>query len=167
MKNYVKDSQKLPMFGVGPYLVGSLGVLTLAGMLLSGNILKSGMLGGLWVIIFRVIGTLILSSGLAIWFIGAMKSDMDDSIIENRLQTGGIYAWVRNPMYSGVWYTIIGIGLMCHNWWLIVIQIINWGIMTIVLKNTEEKWLENLYGEEYMEYKSQVNRCIMWFPRKK
>ena len=155
------------MFGVGPYLVGSLGVLTLAGMLLSGNILKSGMLGGLWVILFRVIGTLILLSGLAIWFIGAMKSDMDDSIIENRLQTGGIYAWVRNPMYSGVWYTIIGIGLMCHNWWLIVIQIINWGIMTIVLKNTEEKWLENLYGEEYMEYKSQVNRCIMWFPRKK
>ena len=127
MKNYVKDSQKLPMFGVGPYLVGSLGVLTLAGMLLSGNILKSGMLGGLWVIIFRVIGTLILLSGLTVWFIGAMRSDMDDSIIE----------------------------------------IINWGIMTIVLKNTEEKWLENLYGEEYMEYKSQVNRCIMWFPRKK
>ena len=120
MKNYVKDSQKLPMFGVGPYLVGSLGVLTLAGMLLSGNILKSGMLGGFWVIIFRVIGTLIILSGL-----------------------------------------------MCHNWWLIVIQIINWGIMTIVLKNTEEKWLENLYVEEYMEYKSQVNRCILWFPRKK
>ena len=160
MKNYVKDSQKLPMFGVGPYLVGSLGVLTLAGMLLSGNILKSGMLGGLWVIIFRVIGTLILLSGLAIWFIGAMKSDMDDSIIENRLQTGGIYAWVRNPMYTGVWFIVTGVTLLCHNAWLLILFPIDWIILTVVLKNTEEKWLLNLYGADYAAYKVRVNRCI-------
>jgi len=38
-----------------------------------------------------------------IWFIGAVRSDMDDHIESNKLKTSGIYAWVRNPMYSGWW----------------------------------------------------------------
>ena len=38
-------------------------------------------------------------------------------------------------------------------------------ILTIVLKNTEEKWLLDLYGEEYARYKKHVNRCIPWFPK--
>lgn len=32
--------------------------------------------------------------------------------------------------------------------------------MTIILKNTEEKWLYALYGEKYKEYCKKVNRCI-------
>ena len=43
---------------------------------------------------------------------------------------------------------------------------INWLIMTIALKNTEEKWLLDLYGNEYEEYKKRVNRCIPWFPKR-
>lgn len=32
--------------------------------------------------------------------------------------------------------------------------------MTIILKNTEEKWLYTLYGEKYKEYCKKVSRCI-------
>lgn len=39
---------------------------------------------------------------------------------------------------------------------------VGWIIMTIVLKNTEEKWLLDLYGKEYADYKKRVNRCIPW-----
>ncbi len=39
---------------------------------------------------------------------------------------------------------------------------LNWAIITLVLINTEEKWLLNLYGEEYSNYKKRVNRCIPW-----
>lgn len=55
---------------------------------------------------------------------------------------------------------MIGLKLMWHNAWLLVIPVINWLIMTIVLKNTEEKWLFDLYGKDYEEYKKRVNRCI-------
>ena len=51
---------------------------------------------------------------------------------------------------------------MWHNICMIPVFFINWGIMTIVLKNTEEKWLTDLYGEEYEEYKKRVNRSIPW-----
>ena len=39
-------------------------------------------------------------------------------------------------------------------------------IMTIFLKNTEEKWLSELYGQEYLDYCKRVNRCIPWSPKK-
>ena len=55
---------------------------------------------------------------------------------------------------------------MWHNWLLVPMILVDWIIMTIVLKNTEEKWLLDLYGEEYAEYKEHVNRCIPWIPRR-
>ena len=39
---------------------------------------------------------------------------------------------------------------------------LNRGIMTITLINSVEKWLLDLYGEEYTKNKSRVNRCIPW-----
>ncbi len=104
--------------------------------------------------------------GLAVWYIGALRSDMDESITENRLQTKGIYSWVRNPMYSGWWMALSGITCMWHNAWMLLLPLIDWGIMTVALINTEEKWLINLYGKEYEDYKKRVNRCIPWFPKR-
>ena len=40
--------------------------------------------------------------------------------------------------------------------------VIDWLIITVALINTEEKWLLDLYGDEYAEYKKHVNRCIPW-----
>ena len=65
-------------------------------------------------------------------------------------------------MYSGWWMLISGISLMWHNIFLISVIFINWGIMTVVLKATEEKWLSDLYGQEYEDYCKRVNRCIPW-----
>ncbi len=35
------------------------------------------------------------------------------------------------------------------------------------MKNTEEKWLLELYGIEYANYCKRVNRCIPWFSKNK
>lgn len=51
---------------------------------------------------------------------------------------------------------------MWHNIWLLLFPIIDF--MTVALINSEEKWLLGLYGEEYAEYKKNVNRCIPWKP---
>ena len=56
---------------------------------------------------------------------------------------------------------------MWHNAWMLILPLLDWVIITIALINTEEKWLLDLYGEEYAEYKKHVNRCIPWIPRKK
>jgi protein-S-isoprenylcysteine O-methyltransferase Ste14 len=162
MKNYVKEGQKLPMFGIGPKLIMTIGLLVVISIVLFVYVLKIGTVEGPAAWIFRAVGIVFFVLGFIIWFIGALKSGMDESISDNKLNTSGIYAWVRNPMYSGWWILITGISLMWHNVFLIPVFFINWLIMTIVLINTEEKWLLDLYGSEYAEYKKHVNRLIPW-----
>ncbi|MCR5166430.1 MAG: isoprenylcysteine carboxylmethyltransferase family protein [Oscillospiraceae bacterium] len=162
LKNYIKEGQKLPLFGIGPYLIYGTGLFTVICIILFVYIFKVGNLTGNPVWVFRMIGGILIVFGFIIWFVGALRFGMDKSITENKLKTDGIYAWVRNPMYSGCWILITGISFMWHNICMIPVFFINWGIMTIVLRNTEEKWLANLYGKEYEEYKRRVNRCIPW-----
>lgn len=38
--------------------------------------------------------------------------------------------------------------------------------MTVLMKNTEEKWLSKRYGSEYEAYCRRVNRCIQGIPDK-
>jgi len=164
LKNYNKDGQRLPLFGIGPYMIFGMGAVNLMGIILFGYIFRIGILNSPWKMIFKIVGTILIVSGIFIWFIGAVRSDMDDHIESNKLKTNGIYAWVRNPMYSGWWIAFAGITLMWHNIWMLVLPVINWIIMTITLINSEEKWLLDLYGAEYETYKTKVNRCIPWKP---
>ncbi|MCR5376570.1 MAG: isoprenylcysteine carboxylmethyltransferase family protein, partial [Lachnospiraceae bacterium] len=156
------EGQKLPLFGVGPYIVYGIAMVNVIGIILLEYVFKIGILESPWTIIFRIVGSLMIVLGGVIWYIGALRSDMDASITENRLQTKGIYALVRNPMYSGWWIALSGITLMWHNAWMLILPVIDWAIMTVALINTEEKWLLDLYGNEYAEYKKRVNRLIPW-----
>ena len=56
---------------------------------------------------------------------------------------------------------------MWHNVILLAIIPINWPILTISLIHTEEKWLTDVYGDEYVLYKKSVNRLIPGFRGKK
>ena len=162
MKNYVKEGQKLPLYGVGPYIVYGMAAVTAVGIVLFSYVFRIGTQSAPWTYIFRISGGFLIAIGAIVWFIGALRSGMDENIAENKLKTDGIYAWVRNPMYSGWWFMITGISLMWVNVWILITPFINWLIMTIVLKRTEEKWLLDLYGDEYVKYLRRVNRCIPW-----
>ncbi len=165
MKNFVKDGQKLPLYGIGPYLVMVMAFLTAVVIFLSFNVFSFARLAGIWKWIFMAFGSVFITAGFVIWLIGALKSGMDDSIADNRLKTDCIYSAMRNPMYTGLWFLFFGISLFFHNYMVIPVFFINWLIMTIVLINTEEKWLLNVYGQDYADYKKRVNRCFPWFPR--
>ena len=97
---------------------------------------------------------------------GADKGDkLKSNIKENRLKTDGSFRFVRNPRYSTFLLVEFGLALVCHNLYLLIIPVLFWIEMTIVLKHTEEKWLTELYGQEYIEYCKKVNRCIPFFPK--
>ena len=162
MKNYKKGGQKLPLFGVGPWLIGGITLLDAVVLYFVSHVYKIGVLEGIWAWIFRIVGVALFISGIAIWYIGSILSGMDDNIRDNKLKTDGIYAWVRNPMYTGFWFAITGITFIWRNFFMVLTFLIGWAVITIVLINTEEKWLLKVYGNEYTEYKKRVNRCIPW-----
>ena len=152
------------MFGIGPYLIYGIAFLNALVIILTHYVFKIGILTGVWIIVLRIAGGVIIALGIGIWFIAAMRSGMDEHITENKLKTDGIYSWVRNPMYTGCWFIMIGITFMWHNFWALPMIAVDWIILTVVLINTEEKWLLNVYGDEYAEYRKRVNRCIPFFP---
>ena len=92
LKNYSKEGQKLPMFGIGPYLIYGVAFLNAVVIVLTSYVFKVGILEDIWVWIFRIVGGIVIILGIVIWFIGAMRSGMDENITENKLKTDGIYS---------------------------------------------------------------------------
>ncbi len=80
--------------------------------------------------------------------------------------TTGVYSIVRNPVYSAFIFIFTGILLFTANYILLILPFVFWAFLTILMKNTEEKWLKNEFGTEYEIYLKEVNRVIPW-PRKK
>lgn len=165
VSRYLGDKGKkehLPMTGVGPIYVIVIVVFTIAGIALSGTkALLSGKIEMLKVP-FLVLGILLILLGLYLWFSANFQAKLGENIISNTLVTTGVYSYVRNPIYSAFMLMCTGALLIANNCWLLILPIFYWGFMTILMKNTEEKWLYDLYGEQYVEYCRQVNRCIPW-----
>lgn len=105
-----KDSGHLPFFGVGPLYVALVCGLTAAGVWASSSgLLESGIVASLKVPM-RVAGVLVILAGLFIWLCALLGSRIDDGIRNNRLVTDGVYAWCRNPLYTGWMLMAIGVG---------------------------------------------------------
>ena len=164
LKSDQKKHQKIPTYGAAPYLYITLLVLNLTGWLLSQSVLESGLLKGGFKDLFYLIGFLLMAVATRIWWLSVVKSDINTSIQNNELKTTGIYARTRNPIYFSWWLCGIGITLTMHNVWLLLLIPIQWVILTIVIRITDEKWLYQLHGEAYKDYCERVNR---WIPLKK
>lgn len=113
-----------------------------------------------------MIGFLLIIEGIICFFSADFGGKLIKSIKSNQLKTNGSYAFVRNPCYTACFLISVGALFMAHNLLLLFLPIVYWLEMTIVLKNTEENWLIELYGQKYIDYCKKVNRCIPWFPKK-
>lgn len=154
------EKEHLPFMGVGPVYVGGILTLTAVAIFLSRAekipVAGAGALQRpLW-----TLGLLLILGGAWMWFAAFFKSDIDKSIEANRLVTDGVYAHVRNPIYSAFLFLCTGALLMEANLWLLVLPVIYWLFLTLLMKFSEEKWLLALYGQPYADYCRRVPRCI-------
>jgi len=155
-------NQKLSLYGIGPVYGTIISVLTATAFLCRNlNIFQSGKIEKLK-IPFIIAGIIFVLIGIFMWIQAVIVSKIDDGIRENYLVTRGIYAWVRNPIYSAFMMAYTGIVLIIGNVFFFVLPFLYWLLMTVLVRNTEEKWLYNMFGDEYKEYCKKVNRCIPW-----
>ncbi|MBS1729738.1 MAG: isoprenylcysteine carboxylmethyltransferase family protein [Bacteroidetes bacterium] len=76
------------------------------------------------------------------------------------LQTTGVYAITRNPMYLGLGILYVGITGLIGNWWnLILFPFLMLIIQEYIIKR-EERYLEAAFGQEYIQYKSKTRRWL-------
>lgn len=152
----------LPMYGVGPIYVAVIIGVTFLGIVLSiWNRIPLIRYQGISVVML-ILGIGLVVYGIYLWYAAVIKDKIDDGIVNNRLVTTGIYAQVRNPIYSAFLIACTGILLIYGNILLLFLPFFYWGFLTVLMRSTEEKWLRKLYGEEYEEYCRSVNRCIPW-----
>ena len=115
-------------------------------------------------IMFRVIGMYFAFLGDLIfltatwtmrdsWRAGVARDDHG----KRDLVTNGIYKYSRNPAFLAFDFVYIGIMLMFCNFVLVLVTI--WAIVMLHLQILqEEKYLEEIHGQAYKEYKNAVSR---------
>ena len=154
------------MYGVGPIYGGVIIAVTVAAVIAGHcDSFEAGVIDTLK-IPFVVVGILIIALGIALWLGAIFRSKIDSGITENRLVTSGVYAMCRNPIYTAFMFFCTGALFISGNIFFLPLFFFYWILMTVLMKNTEEKWLLELYGIEYANYCKRVNRCIPWFSKK-
>jgi protein-S-isoprenylcysteine O-methyltransferase Ste14 len=79
-----------------------------------------------------------------------------------RLVVGGLYRYVRNPMYVAVGATIVGQALLLGRPGLLAYAAAFWLVVAAFVYAYEEPTLSARYGEEYAAYRRAVPA---WWPR--
>ena len=158
------EQEHLPVMGIGPVCIAIMIAFTAAGIaLVKFNMLTSGDVGGgVITVLFVIAGILCIAGGIILWYAAVFSAKIDITIKSNRLETGGVYAIVRNPIYSAFLFICIGALLFCRNWYVLILPPLFWVYLTVFMKLTEERWLSERFGEEYKAYSKRVNRFIPW-----
>lgn len=152
------NDNHLPLFGVGPFLIIPILVITVTSIILTVyNLVPVYKLN--WDIL-NILGVFLIILGIIFWVMAALKSRIDDEIKSNRLVTTGVYGLVRHPIYAAFLYAVTGLILIANNIYLLVLPVIYWIILTIAMIKTEEKWLTDKFGKSYIEYSRKVSRFV-------
>lgn len=86
------------------------------------------------------------------------------------LVVGGLYRWVRNPMYLGVAAAIAGQAVMFASLGVVLWLVAFVAAVTAFVRLYEEPTLRRTYGPSYETYAAAVHRWIPrlrpWLPRR-
>lgn len=89
----------------------------------------------------------------------SVSLDLRDS---HRLVTGGVYRYVRHPMYSAFWLWAIAQALLLPNWIAGFSGMVGFGTLYFFRVGHEERLMIDGFGAEYTEYMSRTGRVIPW-----
>jgi len=104
------------------------------------------------------LGIILIIVGLVMYALGARI--ILKAINEDRLLTKGVYAVVRNPMYSGIMiFFATGLALCFRSWLMLTVPLVAYIVCKLLIKE-EENYLEEKFGQEFLDYKSKVNALI-------
>ncbi len=78
------------------------------------------------------------------------------------LVVGGLYRFVRNPMYVAVLMIVIGQGIWFTRLGVFLYAAATWAVTALFVRFYEEPTLKRTFGQQYDEYRANVRA---WIPR--
>lgn len=105
-------------------------------------------------------GVLVILAG--IWEFRKVKTTINPTKPEktSHLVSGGIYRVTRNPMYLGMVFIIVAAIFKLGNYWGFIALPCFMLFITQFQIKPEERIIEGIFGEEYLQYKSKVRRWL-------
>ena len=154
------ETTPLPVYGVGPVFGAIAFVATVLGVVFGqSKALKHG-ISDFFRIPYLCVGVLLIIGAVFMWSKAYVDVNISDYIRKGNLATTGIYSLTRNPIYAAILFISTGVIFISGNVFMYAIPIFLWGILTVLLQNTEEVLLEQRFGKEYLNYKARVNRIL-------
>ncbi len=112
-------------------------------------------------VLFLLAGLLLMAVWIPVFISGLVSLGRRGAVGESaRLKTQGIYHYVRHPMYSGVGFALLGIGLWLDQTGVALVGLA-WFAVIWPRCRLEEKLLLNRFGQTYQVYR---NRTPMFVP---
>lgn len=72
--------------------------------------------------------------------------------------TGGVFAWLRNPMYVGGTLLLVGLAILLASDWMLVMTVVFALVLHVGVVKREERYLEAKFGDVYRRYRDAVPR---------
>lgn len=144
-------------------------------------VLQPGVMGGLipyWLtggwesndppLVLELVGVLLLAAGLGFlahtvfrFAVEGLGTPSPVAPTQN-LVVGGVYRYLRNPMYVAVIAVILGQAALLGRFVLVVYAAIFWVVVATFVRVYEEPTLSDRYGGQYAAYRRAVRG---WWPR--
>jgi protein-S-isoprenylcysteine O-methyltransferase Ste14 len=109
------------------------------------------------------LGTVWLYSGLVVFLFGIVFTIVAILNFANspkdKVITGGLYRFTRNPAYVGMLLMHVGVGIACASWVLLLLA----AVLVILLNANlaaEERYCLYRFGDEYQKYKNRTPRWM-------
>jgi protein-S-isoprenylcysteine O-methyltransferase Ste14 len=157
-------------FRSGPFGNGYAAVVAFAsGFVIAAVADLAGIVSPLWSgPVWAVVGSAIASAGIAFtmwsqlgmgesWRIGIDPEE------RTALVTGGVYRYVRNPIYTGMFAVALGATIVLPNVVAIVAFVAVVATMEFVVRTVEEPYLASVHNEAFRDWGAHAGRFVPWF----
>jgi protein-S-isoprenylcysteine O-methyltransferase Ste14 len=116
---------------------------------------------------FQILGILMYAVGMLFAFWGRKSMNRvwgipgQHAAKQNKLITGGIFNYSRNPIYVGIIFIYLGFSIAVKSW-LVILRL---PLFIYLYRSAirEEKLLEKEFGSEFIAYKSRTPRFLFGF----
>jgi protein-S-isoprenylcysteine O-methyltransferase Ste14 len=121
-------------------------------------------------VVLRGVGALLLVAGAAVLLSAFVRFVVEGLgtpapvAPTEHLVVGGLYRYVRNPMYLAVAATIVGQALLLGQLVLLLYAAVFLAVVAAFVRWYEEPTLSRQFGSEYDEYRRRVPG---WLPRRR
>ena len=108
-----------------------------------------------------VAGGILIAIGVPLWL--ACVRTLRRRSSERVLATRGVYRVCRHPLYA-LWIAVFlpGIVAFFRSWLLFAVPVITYAAFRVLIRQ-EETWLEEEFGQEYLDYQKRVNALFPTF----